>query len=244
MRRMVKLFRQGSVCVTGEKGSGKDMLTANVIARRKEPYASNFDYTEGKLYHPLKYDDIDLKCDYRALIKGDVPYYKYPYPEKTDIYLSDAGIYFPAQYCNELNRDYKSLAVFMALSRQLSGGGGRFHISCQTLNRLFDKIREQSDRYIRCNWCKVFFGKIVIQKVTIYDRADSCQARIKPCSYSMPLLANREQRQRAKLYFDDFENRNGSIKSRILIYINKSSYDTYFFRSMFENGRRPDEEKK
>lgn len=241
LNKIIKLFEKGSVCVTGEKGSGKDMLTANVIARRNAPYASNFAYTSDNNHIPLDYRDIDLKCTYKELIKGSVPYYVFPYPDNTDIYISDAGIYFPSQYCNELNRDYKSLSVFMALSRQL-GKGSRVHINTQNLNRLYDKIREQSDTYIRCNWCKVFFGRLVIQKVTIYDRADSCQNRIKPCAYSLPLFSNRDQKQQAKLYFDNFENKNGSIKSKYLVYLNKSTYDTYYFRSMFEKGVKANEQ--
>lgn len=235
IRKISKLFNQGSVCVTGEKGSGKDMLTANVIIARNAPYASNFNYTGGKNYYPLKYEDIDIKATYKNLIAGTVPKYVYPYPENSDIYISDAGIYFPSQYCNELNRDYRSLPLFMALSRQL-GKGTRVHINTQNLNRLYDKIREQSDTYIRCNWCKVIFGKIVIQRITVYERADACQNRIKPCRYTMPLMSNREVKQRARIYLDDFENRNGAIKSYLLIYLNKSTYDTYYFKKLFEEG--------
>ena len=36
----------------------------------------------------------------------------HPYPDGTDIYLSDAGIYFPSQFCSELNREYPFMAVF------------------------------------------------------------------------------------------------------------------------------------
>ena len=39
-----KMFSQGNVCVTGLRGTGKDMLMSNVISSRKLPYISNMDY--------------------------------------------------------------------------------------------------------------------------------------------------------------------------------------------------------
>ena len=61
MRKIVKLFEQGNVCVVGLRGCGKDMLFANVIARRRQPYVSNTDY------HCKKSPFIKLKLFVLAL---------------------------------------------------------------------------------------------------------------------------------------------------------------------------------
>lgn len=37
MRKIVKMFENGSVSVFGLRGKGKDLLTANVVCRRKSP---------------------------------------------------------------------------------------------------------------------------------------------------------------------------------------------------------------
>ena len=38
--KVVKMFKKGSVCVSGLRGTGKDVIMGNVIARRKKPYIS------------------------------------------------------------------------------------------------------------------------------------------------------------------------------------------------------------
>ena len=43
-QKIRKLFKKGSVCVTGLRGTGKDLLMSNVVVRNKKPYISNIDY--------------------------------------------------------------------------------------------------------------------------------------------------------------------------------------------------------
>ena len=92
-----RLFRSGNVSVSGLRGRGKDMLIANVIARDNRPYISNVDYHVKAHYFPLDMSMFDVKNNYRNFISGNVRYFKYQYPENADVYLSDAGIYFPSQ---------------------------------------------------------------------------------------------------------------------------------------------------
>ena len=90
----IKLFENHSVSVCGMKGSGKDLLTGNVIVRRNMPYVSNIDYTHDSNYIKLDYKDIDLNGNTRRnLVNGNVLYYECPYPEGADVYISDCGIY-------------------------------------------------------------------------------------------------------------------------------------------------------
>lgn len=236
--RIVRLFRKGNVCVTGLRGTGKDMLTANVVARRRSPYVSNVDY--GGNFYPLDFDKINAGGNiYKDFIAGQPKYYEYPYPYGSDIYLSDAGVYLPSQFCNELNRDYKSMAVYQALSRQISGNN--FHINVQNLNRLWDKVREQSDLYIRCNWCKVLFrGRLVLQKVTLYERAESCQNRVPPCRVKIGLLdsLSPSRRLQKEMFIDSYTCSHGTIISHFLIYRNRSKYDTLIFKELLKNGKK------
>lgn len=236
-RKIVDLFKSGNVCVTGLRGSGKDVLTGNVVARRRKPYVSNLDYTAGKGYQALDFEKLNLGGNtYLDLLAGNVKYYKWPYEPGSDVYISDAGVYLPSQYCNELNKKFPHLPMYFALSRQVSHNN--FHVNVQHLGRCWDKIREQSDIYIRCRHCKVLFGKIVIQTITLYDKYQSALDRVKPCRISVPLLASKEVKQNAELYRDKFYNTYGSIRNRLLIYWNKSSHDTYYFEKLFLGGRK------
>lgn len=236
LKKVVKMFKKGNVCVTGLRGTGKDMLMSNVVVRRKEEYVSNIDYGGKKAhYNELDFKKLNLgENTYKNLLEGNVKYYKYPYPSGSDIYISDVGVYFPSQYCNELNRDYKHLPMYMALSRQLSHNN--VHINVQNLNRAWDKIREQSDIYIRCRRCIVLFGKVVIQLITTYDKYQSCVDRVEPCKIRVPVMAKREVKENAKMYLDKYRNNYGTIKNHLLIYWNKSTYDTYYFEKLFEGG--------
>lgn len=232
---IIKLFNQGNVCVTGLRGTGKDMLFANVIARRKRVYISNMDYKAKKsIYIPLRFDSLNVQNNYKNLISGNIVPYDYPYPENSDIYVSDCGIYFPSQDTGKLDSLYSEFPVFQALSRHL--GDCNFHINAQNLNRVWNKIREQSDIYIRCISCKVI-GKFVFQRVIVYDKYDSCVNRVEPYKHiKPPLLSNSEVRaqylSRDEVLYREFRQNYGIVKQKILIYKNLSDYDTRLFKKI------------
>lgn len=231
MRKIIKLFQSGNVCVCGLRGRGKDMLFSNVVVRRGLPYVCNTNYGGNHIpFNPMDYD-----CGgntYESFLRNDLRKYMYPHEDGTDIYIADAGIYFPSQYCGDLNKRYGYISTFMALSRHL--GECNVHFNVQNLNRVWDKIREQSDIYIMCNWCKVLFGKLVIERVTIYENYDSAVNRVPP--YRAPRVRMNSDRKMS-LHMDKQKYRiaHGEIKARTLIYINKSSYDTRIFKAMLEN---------
>lgn len=230
MRKIVKMFEKGNVSISGLVGTGKDMLMGNVVVRRKRPYVSNVDY--GGDWFPLDLSIMNVNNTYDDFIKGTVKYYQYPYQDKTDIYISDCGVYFPAQYCNELNKKYPYLATFMALTRHLYNGS--VHTNVQNYNRVYDKLREMSDQYITCKWCRVFFGKLVIQKVIIYERYQSAADRVPPFCLKRPLL-NLDRMQLWEIQRNNYQIAHGAVKPRILIYWNKSSYNTRIFKEMLMN---------
>lgn len=236
MRRIIKLFKSGNVSVFGLRGTGKDMLTANVIARRCSPYVSNMDYKNKKsVFIPLDFSKLDVKNNYERLISNDIVPYNYPYPEHCDIYVSDCGVYFPSQYCGKLDRDYENFPVFQALSRHL--GDCNFHFNSQYLGRVWNKIREQSDTYILCKSCKVI-GRLVFQTVIVYDKYESALDKVLPYVHNRPpFMASQEVRAQYLARDNDalnsYLNKYGHVKKMHLIYFNKSKYDTRLFKGVF-----------
>lgn len=218
----------------GKKGRGKDLLFGNVIQRRSLPYCSNIDY--GGNFYKFDYNTIDCGTNtYKDFINGTVKYYSFPYPDGTDIYLSDCGIYFPSQFCNELNKQYLYMSVFQAISRHV--GLSNFHVNAQALNRVWDKIREQSDIYILCRRC-IYFHGLVFQWITTYDRYDAAVSMMKPLQLPKPLISNRELRLQRSIQVAQFEAAHGTITNGLLIYRNKSSYDTRYFKKLLEEGTK------
>lgn len=239
-KKIIKLFESGNVCVCGLRGTGKDLLMSNVVTRRQKPYISNIDY--GFNHYPFNYDDLDCgKNIYSNFIDGKVNNYVYPYPDGTDVYLSDAGIYFPSQFCSDLNRRFPYMAVFQAISRHV--GDCNFHFNAQNLNRVWDKIREQSDIYIMCRGC-FYFKDIVFQRITIYDRYQSAVDRQRPLRLPMPLFSNKETRMLRKIQLAQYEASHGMIKDAFLIYKNKSTYNTRQFKEILEKGSESIEKNK
>lgn len=249
IKSIVKLFDKGNVSVCGLRGTGKDMLFANVIERRHKPYISNCDYhCSNSSFIKLDFSKIDLDNNYTQLLNGDIIPYDYPYPEGADIYISDAGIYLPAQYQGDLIYKYKGIPTFAALSRHL--GNCNFHFNSQNIERVWDKLREQSDIYIRCESCYVFkvlpkipffgrlFRNLVIQRVVLYDKYQSCVDRVQPFKPLVPrALASKEERaiciQQNDTQKIQYRNSYGTVNRRYIIYRNKSNYDTRLFKSLF-----------
>lgn len=236
---LIRLFKRGNVSVDGLRGTGKDMLFGNVIARRKEPYVSNTDYhCKKSVFIRLEVDKLRIGNNFQNLIEGDVVAYDYPYPERCDVYISDAGIYFPAQYQDKLVKLYPDLPTFCALSRHLADCNVHFNV--QTLARMWDKFREQSDIYIKCLSCHVL-GKLVFQRIRIYEKYQSCVDNVKPFKPLRPrLLDSKELKAQIFNYNAQqkarYDNEYGSIKTKWLIYRNKSKYDTRLFKGVFSRG--------
>lgn len=244
LKKLIKLtYAKDCTMTCGKKGHGKDMLYANVINCRNEPYISNTNYhcnNDNATYIELDISKLNCNNDYHNFVTGKINKYVYPYPHCADIYISDCGVYFPSQYDTKLDKEYPYLSTTFALFRQVSKGA-RIHCNSQALCRIYKKLREQQDVYILCNWCKVFFGKYVIQKITIYDRYNSCEQEVEPyLPIKIPMFASKELKANLKMKNEEmlrlFKQNYGSVKSHILIYKNKSNYDTNIFKTMLENG--------
>lgn len=226
---LVKLFESGNVLVSGLKGRGKDMLFCIVVNARKRDYISNVNYSNpNKKY---KCFPLDLKVwelsgnTYTDMVDGTIKRYVYPYPDGIDYYISDAGIYFPAQYQAELVKKYKSAPMFQALSRHL--GDCAVHCNVQVIPRVWDKIREQSDIYIRMHNCKVFLRKFVFLTAYTYTNVDSCTAAIVP-----PFFGLGKRSRELKL---SFEIAHGQIKKYSFLCRIPYKYDSRRFKRLLEN---------
>ena len=234
-KKIVRLFESGGVSVFGTMGSGKDVLTGNVIARRKEPYISNMDY--GYEHIPLDFEVLSFGGNtYKNFISRKVNYFKWPYRDKIDVYLSDSGILLPAQYSNQLDKEYPYLTVSPALIRQIADG--RFHTNTQALSRTWNKFREQADFFLLCNWiCKPLIRRfgIVLQRVTIYERYESAEKKVPPFPLAKPLL-NRERQFQWEIQYTNYLIAHGAIRSGLLLYRNKSKHNSRFFKELMENG--------
>lgn len=230
MKKIIRLFDSGNVCVCGLRGRGKDLLMSNVVVRRSLPYVSNTDY--GGHYIPLVMNSFDCGGNtYENFLTNNLKPYRYPFEDCTDIYISDAGVYFPSQYCGDLNKKYGYFSTFMALSRHL--GLANVHFNVQNLNRVWDKIREQSDIYICCNWSKIFFKKWVVQRVTLYEKYESAVSRVPP--YSPPRVSlNEDRRLQVLMQKQNYRISHGEIKRMLLIYKNLSTYDSRVFKTMLD----------
>ena len=227
--KIVRMFKRGNVAVCGLRGRGKDMLMSNVVVRRRKPYISNVDY--GGKFNELDFSAIDCgKNTYNDFILGTLKPYTFPYPDGTDVYISDVGVYLPAQYCNELNKRYPYLPVFMALSRHL--GKCNVHYNVQALPRAWDKLREQVDQYIDCRSCICLFGKIVIQHIRIYERYESCVNHVPPLRVGFHIKPD----MTSEILQANYLASHGVIKSKWLFYINRSKYDTRRFKTLLEGG--------
>lgn len=230
-RRFVKLFDEGNVIVTGLRGRGKDLAFCIVINARKRDYISNIQYS--KPSKRFKRFPLDLKVwelsdnTYTELVTGEVKKYVYPYPDGLDYYISDAGIYFPSQYQSELCKKYKSAPMFQALSRHL--GDCNVHCNVQNLNRLWDKIREQSDIYIRMHKCRVFPRLFCLCRITAYtyQNAESCANGVIPPRFGIG-KSGREARY-------NFEIAHGKIQKLSFFARLPYEYDSRRFKKILEN---------
>ncbi len=229
-RAFVKLFESGNVIVSGLRGRGKDLAFCLVVNSRKRDYISNIQYSDPKKRY--KRFPLDLKVwelsgnTYTDMISGEIKKYVYPYPDGLDYYISDAGIYFPSQYQSELCKKYKSAPMFQALSRHL--GESNVHCNVQNMPRLWDKIREQSDIYVRMDKCK-FIGKTKFFFLRAYSYAseESCVKAIVPPRFGVGKVA-----REAKY---NFEIAHGKITKFSFIARLPYNYDSRRFKKLLEN---------
>lgn len=253
--------------VFGNKGKGKDLLYQLMIIKRfkkihqlephKINYISNVDYGYGFKELNLKDFELSIKTDnilyvndYKRLIDNTLKTIKkLDNIEGLDIYISDGGIIMPSTEDVQLNKTYQTFPVHFALSRQLYDQ--LIGLNTQALNRIWIKLREQQEAYVRCEyttplyksalakiWSKIPFArKWLFIKVTYYEKYESALQGLLPFS-KLNLLGD----QTSHLYLNGgsaikevYESTNGKIQAYTLgIKIKDIKYDTRIFhKKMF-----------
>ena len=223
--RIADLFELNNVIVYGKKGKGKDVLFAAVIHKREKPHFSNIKYEESTDVKSINYLSVAPNI-YENFINGNVVVIPKNIEEKKDYYLSDGGIYLPSQYDSLLSRNYPSLPIFYALSRHL--GNMNVHVNVQNLNRLWIKLREQADTYIRLSGAIKLPGYILL-KTTTYENYDDAVKNLKPVK---KLLKGEVVRTE--------ESSRGEIKNRLLLVPKRwLKYDSRYFHRVVYGVQSP-----
>ncbi len=208
---LINEFARCNVIVFGKKGTGKDLLFSHVIALRDEEHYSNIYYDEHTEVVDLK--DVSLgDITFEKLVNGTYEKIEPSFSEGADIYISDAGVYLPCQYDKLLSDLYPSMPVLYALSRQLYSNN--IHCNVQSLGRLWIKLREQADSFIRTLETKDC-GEFLKVTTICYENLESA---------SKGLLPNSDPQ---------FVATHGQVVRRVFkIPKGEITYDTRYFKSI------------
>lgn len=226
-RKLLSCFKRGNVLISGLRGRGKDVAFSFVINKRKQNYISNINYSSPKAKYkcfPFTKELFELGGNtYKDLKNNDIKPYNYPMPDGIDYYISDSGVYYPAQYATELVKNTPSAPLFIALSRHL--GDCNIHCNAQNQNRIWDKIREQSDQYVVMTSCHFIpFTKIFFLAMRIYSLEESAEKQIIPPRFGLGKTA-KEARY-------NFEIAHGKIQRVFFVSRLKYKYDSRAFKKI------------
>lgn len=210
-------FSRCNVIVFGKKGSGKDLLFAHTIFLRGETHYSNIRYNDNTQIISL----LDVSCGgntFKDFINDTIETLEPIFEEEKDIYISDGGVYFPCQYNELLNKSYGSMPLYYALSRHLYNSN--IHVNVQALTRLWDKLREQADSFIRVI-DKQLFNEYIIVTAIIYDTYE------RACSERPPSAEELKNTIYGKVALRKFK-----------IYLSELEYDTRYFKNVFFESKK------
>ena len=221
-------FKRCNVLVAGKKGTGKDLLNAYVIRKRKEEHYANIPYDDNTNVIKL----IEVNCgqnDYDHIVNDRIVQEDHRFKEGKDIYISDIGIYLPSYMDSKLYVKFPSMPVLYALSRQLYGNN--IHCNTQNIERGWKAIREQADFFVICRRTYKIFG-FLITKMTTYDRYQSAKDDVRP-------VKTRLLNKYSKAEVDIYHAQQGEIREGYIIQRAKNlKYDTRYFEKVLLKGPR------
>lgn len=245
-KEVLRMFRSGNVIVAGHKGRGKDLLFQYVISAREragERHAANITFTSKTTVHPPKWYELHQNT-YTNFMTGKYDQTENKqYVEKEDYYISDIGTCMPAQLGRKLEKEYPTLPIVYALSRQLFDAN--IHCNAQNFGRVWDKLREQGDYYIYCEKAKVLFKKIAVQRFIIYDRYQSALANIQPYKCTRRLFGILPPRAEDYSRANEHNAKYGTIRRYSMWHIlPKKHYDTREFHNKVYGKPAPELDKR
>lgn len=232
--RIKSAFENGNVIVSGRKGFGKDILFQSVINWRKKPYLSNLNY--GGKFQPFIFKDLELTPNtYHNFVKGTIEKVeKKENFEKTDIYISDGGVYLPSQADYLLHKTYPSLPITYALNRHLYENG--IHVNAQRIERIWKALREQADYFVLMRKRPLKLPFFIVLFTTEYDRYESARQELQP-------MVNTIFNKYSKAEKNLFTANHGLVKNGLII-VRKSTlkYDSRAFHEIIYGVKAPRKE--
>ncbi len=221
---LTRQFTYQNVIVFGKKRTGKDLIFQYVINKINKPHYANQSYGKKTIVEsisslsvaPNTFEDcIDNKF---IVVK---PLLKAGY----NFYVSDGGIFLPSQYNTILNKKYPSFPIYYALSGQIRHMN--IHVNVQNILRLWDKIREQADYYVRAVKT-VNLPFYLAVKVICYEEYEDAINNLK--TLKVGFFGNKFEKALKRVE----NSARGDIRS-FWIFVRKKSikYDTHYFEKVF-----------
>ncbi len=119
------------------------------------------------------------------------------------------------------------MPILYALSSQVFDFN--IHVNTQSLNRVWDKLREQADYYVKA-LSTLKLGPFFITKFRVYDKYSAALDDLRP--YPKSLFTKSESKANRELY----ECKNGIIVEKFVIQRKRAiKYDTHAFRKILIN---------
>lgn len=251
-KKLSKEVMTSSTLIFGHKGKGKDLSTQafvnNYYRGTDKSYISNMDYGHNKIDFEYKYIDLSPN-DFENMINGDTQKIKKYEPyENKNLLLSDLVVYFPNVYDGLLSKKYKSMPLFMAISRHLY----KMNIiaNTQDINRPWKKIKEHFDLFVKAKKTTgillPILHKYKFVSMTLYENFGSAEQGMQTFSKSgiisrdNPLYSTTADTLRKQYYAS-----NGRIEDyTVLIPKNEIQYDTRHFHKLFYGEEAPQEKRR
>ena len=238
---LVNCLQEGNCIIFGPKGSGKDLLNNKGINARDEPCYANIPYNkELCTVRDIRKFSVEPNT-YKNILNNDIKVIDKENKECCDMYISDGGIILPSQYSNDLVKNYPSLPIYYALSRHLTNSN--IHINTQYLGRVWDKLREQAEYFIRAvHTTKIAFKfknkehGVLITEFIVYDNYQSALSKLNPFDNKRLFEGAEGAAARA-----DFIAKHGNIKAyKIIQRISHVYYDSRHYHKDFYGYNSPD----
>jgi hypothetical protein len=175
--------RKKNCIIYGPIGSGKDLAMAILTHKEKKEHIANIPYNKKTIVKPLNYVTVSPNT-YVEFIDDNITIIEKSIQEGKNIYISDGGVYLPSQMDTVLSKKYPSFPIAYALIRHLANAN--IYVNVQNLNRLWIKLREQADGYVRTRgafffpkWLP-FLRRYFLLKITLYENYEDALERLRP----------------------------------------------------------------
>lgn len=218
-------FKRNNVIVFGYKGTGKDVIFQKVIALRKNEQYCAYPQTYGYNGSVRTMYEYNISPNvYENFIKGRLIQLEYPsFYKKQDYYISDGGVILPSHHDSMLKKQYPSLPIVYALSRQF---GFSIHINTQALSRVWKLLREQADTYFKSLYT-VNFGFGLLTRVRYFQEYQSAEQNL------LPFKATFGSGNSGRALKKQYTATNGEVKDFfIFTWARQLHFDSFYYRKV------------